>query len=263
MDNTINKVVVDQVFSDFLLCTATVHNAWEADDCCCAACCQPRKGVHDKGKVGFRLRCENASRRKTRIVNQQRVVSTSPLDGIGRIGNDQLKRFIVPMLRCGQRVLAGNIKLIKANVMQEHIDTAKVVSSDIDFLSIKAVSDGISAQNLFGFQKQRARAAGRVVDFIDFSLAHRAKSGEQFGNIRRGEELATGFSCTRCVHCHQIFIGIAKGINIMILHITKVHISHTMQKFCKAFISLCNGRTELIAVYIKIIEQSGEAAFRR
>ena len=83
--------------------------------------------------------------------------------------------------------------------MQEHIDTAKVVSSDIDFLSIKAVSDGISAQNLFGFQKQGARAAGRVIDFIDFSLAHRAKSGQQFGNIRRGKELAAGFSCHRCV----------------------------------------------------------------
>ena len=36
-----------------------------------------------------------------------------------------------------------------------------------------------------------------------------------------------------------------------------------MQKFCKAFISLCNGRAELVAVYIKIIEQSSEAAFRR
>ena len=49
----------------------------------------------------------------------------------------------------------------------------------------------------------------------------------------------------------------------MILHITKVHIRYAMQKFCKAFISLCNGRTELVAVHIKIIEQSGKAAFRR
>ena len=61
------------------MCIRDRHNAREADDCCCAACCQPRKGVHDKGKVGFRLRCENASRRKTRIVNQQRVVITSPV----------------------------------------------------------------------------------------------------------------------------------------------------------------------------------------
>ena len=57
------------------------------------------------------------------------------------------------------------------------------------------------------------------------------------------------------------FMKYAKGINIVILHITKVHIRYTMQKFCKAFISLCNGRTELVAVYIKIIKQSGKAAF--
>ena len=28
-----------------------------------------------------------------------------------------------------------------------------------------------------------------------------------------------------------------------------------MQKFCKAFIFFCNGRAELVAVYIKIIER--------
>ncbi len=41
LNNAVDKIVVDQVFSDFLLCTATVHNAGEADDCCRAACCQP------------------------------------------------------------------------------------------------------------------------------------------------------------------------------------------------------------------------------
>ncbi len=98
----------------------------------------------------------NASSRKRKTSYQ--LFQTSSLDGIGRIGNDQLKGFIIPTLRCGQRVLAGNVKLIKTNIMQEHIDTAEVVCRDIDFLSIKAVSDGISAQNLLRFQKQRARA---------------------------------------------------------------------------------------------------------
>ena len=134
--------------------------------------------MHDKRKVSFRLRCENASRRKTRVVDQQRVVITSPLDGIRRVGNDQLKRFIVPMLRCGQCVLAGDVKLIKANIMQKHIDTAKVVSRDIDLLSIKAISDGIFTKNLFCFQKQRTRTTRRVIDLVDLGFANRAKSGK-------------------------------------------------------------------------------------
>ena len=57
------------------------------------------------------------------------------------------------MLRCDQRIITGNVKLIKANIMQKHIDTAKIVSRDIDFLPVKAISDGISAQSFFCFQK--------------------------------------------------------------------------------------------------------------
>ena len=49
----------------------------------------------------------------------------------------------------------------------------------------------------------------------------------------------------------------------MVLHITKVHIGDTMQKLGQAFISLGNSGTQFVAVYIKIIEQSGKAAFRR
>lgn len=41
------------------------------------------------------------------------------------------------MLRIQQRIFMGNIKLVKINVMQEHIDTTKVVRSQIDFLTIK------------------------------------------------------------------------------------------------------------------------------
>ena len=167
------------------------------------------------------------------------------------------------MLWYSQSILTGNVKLIKTNIMQEHIDTAEVICGDIDFLSIKAVSDSISAQNLFRFQKKRAGATCRIIDFIDFRLTHRSKSSQQLGNISGSKKLAAGFSGTGCVHGHQIFISIAKGINIMLLHIPKIHIRYAMQKFCKTFISLCNSRAELVAVHIKIIKQSGKAAFGR
>ena len=62
-------------------------------------------------------------------------------------------------------------------------------------------------------------------------------------------------------HGHQILIGIAKGINIVILYIAEVHVGYAVQEFCKAFVSLCNGRAEFVAVHVKIIEQPGEAAF--
>ena len=49
----------------------------------------------------------------------------------------------------------------------------------------------------------------------------------------------------------------------MVFHIAKVHIGYAVQELGKAFVPLCNGRTQLVAVYIKIIEQSGKAAFGR
>ena len=81
------------------------------------------------------------------------------------------------MLRCGQSVLTSNVELIKAHIMQEHIDAAKVVSRDIDFLPVKAVSDGILTEDLFCFQKQRTRTTRRVYVPADFDTIEKAFSG--------------------------------------------------------------------------------------
>ena len=66
------------------------------------------------------------------------------------------------MLRGGQRIFTGNIKLIKAHIMEEHIDTAQVVGRDVYLLSEKAVANGVTAQYLFRLQQQRTGAAGGI-----------------------------------------------------------------------------------------------------
>ena len=49
------------------------------------------------------------------------------------------KWLIIPVLRIGQCILTGNIKFIKSNIMQEHIDSAKVVGGNVDFLTIETL----------------------------------------------------------------------------------------------------------------------------
>ena len=66
------------------------------------------------------------------------------------------------MLRIQQGVLVGNIKLVKVNIMQEHVDTAKVICSQVDFLTIKALPHIFFTEYLRHFQKQRAGTAGGV-----------------------------------------------------------------------------------------------------
>lgn len=68
----------------------------------------------------------------------------------------------------GQRILAGNIKFVISDVMQKHIDAAEVVSRDVDLLPVKAVTDGVLAKHLFGFQQQRPRPARGVYKNVVF-----------------------------------------------------------------------------------------------
>ena len=149
LNHAVHKVVVDEILANFLLRPAAIHDAGEADDGCRTIGGQPTEAVHDKGQIRLALRCQHASRGKTRIVYEQRVFIPCPLDGVGRIGDDQLKGFIVPMLGRNQGVLTGNIELVKADVMQEHIDAAKVVCGDIDFLTIKAIAHRVMPKDFF------------------------------------------------------------------------------------------------------------------
>ena len=166
------------------------------------------------------------------------------------------------MLRIGQRVLTGNVEFVKFNVVQEHIDAAQVVRCDVDFLPKEAVAHGIPSQHLFCLQQQRTGTAGRVIDLVDFLLAYRTQPGQQLRNIGRRKELAAGLARIAGVHGHQVFIGIAKGINVMLFHIAKVHICHAVQQLHELFIAFGNGRAQLVAVHIVIIKQPCKLSLR-
>jgi len=66
------------------------------------------------------------------------------------------------MLRRGQRVLTGDVELIEAHIMQEHVDAAQVVCGDIDFLTEEAIADGVVSQHFFCFEQKGSRAASGI-----------------------------------------------------------------------------------------------------
>ena len=216
--------------------------------------------MHNEGKVCFALGCENTSRSKTGVVNKKRVIVAHPLDGIRRIGDNEFKGFVIPMSRVQKCVLAGNVKLIKADIVQEHIDTAQVVSSDIDFLTVETLANSILTENTLCFQKQRTRTAGRVINLINLGLADCTNSGEQFGHIGRCEKFAARLTSIGCIHSHKVLVSIAKGINGIVL-VFQFHIGDAVQNLNKALVSLGNGSTEFIAVYIKVRKQTSKIVF--
>ena len=55
-----------------------------------------------------------------------------------------------------------NTEFIIADIMQKHINTAKIVGGYVDFLTEKSIADILFAKNFCKLQKQRAAAHRRI-----------------------------------------------------------------------------------------------------
>ena len=117
LDHAVDKVVVDHVLANFLLRAASIHDAGETDDGGGAVRGEPGEAVHDKGEIGFALGREDAGGCKTRVVHKKRVLVACPFDGIGRVGDDEFERFVVPMCGVGEGVFACDIEFVKSDIV--------------------------------------------------------------------------------------------------------------------------------------------------
>lgn len=79
------------------------------------------------------------------------------------------------LINTSKRVFVGDIEFIVIDVVQEHIDTAKVVCRQVYFLSEKALPHVFFAENFCKLQQKRTRTASRIVNFIDFGFSDNRK----------------------------------------------------------------------------------------
>ena len=165
------------------------------------------------------------------------------------------------MLRVGQRVLAGNVEPVVADVMHKHIDAAQVVGGDVDLLPEKADPHAIGPQHLHRFQQQRPRPAGGVVHLVHLGLAHGAQPGQQFRHIGGGKELPAGLARVAGVHRHQVFVGVAESVDVVVAHIAQLHVVHAVQQLDQLFVALGHRGAQLVAVDIEVVKQPRHAAF--
>ena len=80
LDDTVDEVVVDEVFADLPLRSAPVHHPGEADNGVGAIGGQPAEGVHDEGQVGFALGGQHPGGRESGVVDEGGVAVPLPLD---------------------------------------------------------------------------------------------------------------------------------------------------------------------------------------
>ena len=102
-----------------------------------------------------------------------------------------------------QRIAVGDVKFIVVNVVEEHIDAAEVVGSDIDLLPVKALPDVARAQNLSRLQKQRTGTAGWVVDLVDLRLSGDGNARQKLRHLLRRKVFAAALARVGGVHAHD------------------------------------------------------------
>lgn len=70
-----------------------------------------------KARSAFGLRRENPGGGKAWIVDKRCVVIARPMDGIWWIGNDQLKRLVIPMLRMRKATSHEMLNLVETDIV--------------------------------------------------------------------------------------------------------------------------------------------------
>ena len=121
----------------------------------------------------------------------------------------------------GQGIAVVNLELRILHPMQQHVHAGEVVGGDVLFLPIN-LADAIRTHALSHVEKQGAGAAGKVEDFLQsrllasggFLAVERDNGRENVGNLLWGVELARLLAGTGGKLANQVFIGIAKRVNV-------------------------------------------------
>lgn len=165
------------------------------------------------------------------------------------------------MFGVGQRVAVGNVKVIVVDVVQKHIDTGEVIDGEVDFLSKEPLLHIVFAEDLDEFEQQRAGTAGRVIDLVHLFIVDGCHFGKKFAYFLRGEKFAAGLARISGVHGHQLLIGVAKGVDGVVVVVSQLKVADGIKKLHRLLISFFHRIAELVGIDIEIIKQAFEVIF--
>ena len=261
LDDAVDVVVIHKILADLTLGASAVHDAGEADDGGGAAGGEPGKAVHDERHIGFGFGRQHAGGGETRVVDEQGVFVALPFDGIGRVGDDGFEGFEAFVLGVEEGVAEGDVELIVADIVEEHVDAAEVVGGEVDFLPKEALADVVFAEDFGEVEQERAGPAGGVVNFVYLGFVNEGEAGEQFGDVLGGEELAAAFAGVGSIHGHEIFIGVAEGVDVVVLVAAEGHLADAVHEGDQALVAFDYGAAELVAVDVDVVEEPFEFCF--
>ena len=238
LDHRIDIVVGDKITTNLLLIAATIEHTRKLDNGTGARLAEVVEHVHREGKVGSTLRSQYACRSIARIVDEDGVVLAVPFERIGRIGYDGIERTSIELQRVVERVAQLDVEVVVVDVVKEHVDAAQVVGRGIDLLS-EVLQLGIALPDGLGeFEQQGARTACRVIDLADVGIAHLGDACQHVAHLLGRKELSTRLARVAGIHLHQIFVGIAEGVDLVVFEVlAKPHVAHRNEHVGKELVA--------------------------
>ncbi len=155
LDHSVDVVVIDEIFADFGFSSSSIEHSWELDDRSRPTGREPAQHMEREGEIGLGFGSEDTRRGETRIIDKDGIGVSFPVDRVGRIGDDRIKRFIIPVLRMSERISMRDIELFVVDIMEKHIDTTEVIGRDIDLLSVESLANIVFTEDFRKFQKER------------------------------------------------------------------------------------------------------------
>ena len=79
--------------------------------------------MHDERHISLALWGKHPCRRKAWVIDQKGIGIAFPSNGVRRIGNNEIKGLVIPMMWIGQRIITSDIEFIWSNVVKKDINT--------------------------------------------------------------------------------------------------------------------------------------------
>ena len=142
------------------------------------------------------------------------------------------------MMRSCKRVTQLNIKLGIVHIMQEHIDAAEIIGCRVNFLTIKLYFRCFFTNIFHKLHQQGTRTAGWVINLLNIRIVAAGYAGKYFTHLLWRKIFTATFTSLRCIHLHQVFVGVAYCINTVVCkRLAELHITHLGQHLGNALVT--------------------------
>lgn len=96
------------------------------------------------------------------------------------------------------------------------------------------------------------------IDLVDLGRSGHGDARQKLGHLLRRKIFAAALARVGGVHAHEIFIGVAKGVDGIVAVIAELHIAHAVHQLDQPLVALGNRAAQFVAVDVDVVKKPAE-----